>query len=118
MLAELDELKRLRASQPVGEKADRAIRMIKGWRKQGSVLQGVTVAKTITVRMIPTEPRMSELPPWLDVANKDDRIIGTLLEIQSSRPSSIVVLVTDDINLQNKAEMAFLPWAEPPAVKP
>jgi hypothetical protein len=27
----------------------------------------------------------------------------------------VVGLVTNDLNLQNKAEMAFLPWAEPPA---
>jgi hypothetical protein len=37
-----------------------------------------------------------------------------VLEIQSARPSTVVVLVTDDMNLQNKAEMAFLTWAEPP----
>lgn len=113
-LSELDALKRLRANQPVGEKAEKAIRVIKGWRNQGSVLEGVTVAKTITVQMIPAEPRMSELPSWLDADNKDDRIIGTVLEIQCAQPSAVVVLVTDDINLQNKAEMAFVSWAEPP----
>jgi hypothetical protein len=79
VLAELDELKRLRAAQPVGVKAEKAIRMIKGWRNQGSILEGVTVAKTITIQMIPTEPRMSDLPSWLDAENKDDRIIGTIL---------------------------------------
>jgi hypothetical protein len=114
VLAELDGLKRSRANQPVGDKAEKAIRIIKGLRKQGSVLEGVTVAKTITVKMIPTEPRMVDLPSWLDPNNKDDRIIGSVLEIQSARPSTVVVLVTDDMNLQNKAEMAFLPWAEPP----
>lgn len=114
VLAELDELKRLRAAQSVGVKAEKAIRVVKGWRKQGSVLEGVTVAKTITVRMVPTEPRMSELPSWLDAENKDDRIIGTVLEVQCSQPSAVVILITDDINLQNKAEMAFIPWAEPP----
>ncbi len=79
-----------------------------------SVLDGVTVAKTITVQMIPAEPRMSDLPSWLDANNQDDRIIGSVLEIQCDQPSAVAVLVTDDINLQNKAEMAFLPWAEPP----
>jgi hypothetical protein len=114
VLAELDGLKRSRATQAVGDKAEKAIRIIKGLRKQGSVLEGVTVAKTITVKMIPTEPRMADLPSWLDPSNQDDRIIGSVLEIQSARPSTVVVLVTDDMNLQNKAEMAFLPWAEPP----
>ena len=87
-------------------------------RKQGSVLDGVTVAKTITVQMVPTEPRLADLPSWLDPDNKDDRIIASSLEIQGAQPSATVVLVTDDINLQNKAEMAFLPWAEPPEPLP
>jgi len=114
VLAELDGLKRNRANQPLGEKAEKAIRIIKGFRAQGSVLEGVTVNKTIKVQMVPTEPRMKELPSWLDAENKDDRIIGSILEIQCGQFSAVVVLVTDDINLQNKAEMAFLPWSEPP----
>ena len=118
VLAELDELKRTRSAQSVGEKAEKAIRIIKGLRKQGSVLDGVKVAKTITVQMIPTEPRLADLPSWLDADNKDDRIIASTLEIQGAEPSATVVLVTDDINLQNKAEMAFLPWAEPPEPLP
>ena len=114
VLAELDGLKRARAGQALGEKAERAIRVIKGLRRQGSVLEGVTVAKTITVQMIATEPRMAELPSWLDAGNQDDRIVGSVLEVQCAQPSAMVVLVTDDMNLQNKAEMAFIPWAEPP----
>jgi len=117
VLAELDDLKRTRSAQAVGEKAEKAIRIIKGLRKQGSVLDGVTVAKTITVQMIPTEPRLADLPSWLNPDNKDDRIIASALEIQGAQPSATVVLVTDDINLQNKAEMAFLPWSEPPEPK-
>jgi hypothetical protein len=114
VLAELDELKRVRGTQPVGQKAEKAIRAIKGLRNQGSVRNGVTVSRTITVQMIPTEPKMSSLPSWLDADNHDDRIIGSVLGIQCAQPSATVVLVTDDLNLQNKAEMAFLPWAEPP----
>jgi hypothetical protein len=114
VLAELDDLKRSRATQPLGEKADKAIRVIKGFRGQGSVLEGVTVAKSITVQMVPTEPRMRELPSWLDPGNQDDRILASVLEIQCDQPSAVVVLVTDDMNLQNKAEMALLPWSEPP----
>lgn len=114
VLAELDGLKRSRAGQALGDKAEKAIRIIKGLRKQGSVLEGVTVAKTITVQMFPVEPRMADLLSWLDPDNQDDRVIGSVLEIQCAQPSAVVVLVTDDVNLQNKAEMAFLPWAEPP----
>lgn len=116
VLSELDGLKRSREGQTVGEKAERAIRTIKGFRHQGSVLDGVKVAKTITVRMIATEPRKEKLPSWLDLGNQDDKILASALEIQFENPSATVVLVTGDINLQNKAEMAFLPYAEPPTV--
>jgi predicted ribonuclease YlaK len=68
--------------------------------------------------MIPTEPKMADLPSWLDPDNQDDRIIGSLLEIQRAEPSAVIVLVTDDMSLQNKAEMAFLAWAEPPELTP
>ena len=51
---------------------------------------------------------------WLDPSNNDDRIIANALELQRTYPSDKVVLVTGDINLQNKAELAKLPYAEPP----
>lgn len=114
VLSELDDLKRTRGTQPVGGRAEKAIRIIKGLRNQGSIHDGVKVAGTISVQMIPTEPKMSSLPCWLDARNNDDRIIASVLELQCGQPSVTVVLVTDDLNLQNKAEMAFLPWAEPP----
>jgi PIN domain len=114
VLSELDGLKRKREGQSVGEKADKAIRIIKGFRGQGSLGTGVTVSKTVTVKMIAAEPRMAKLPSWLDLNNQDDRILASALEIQFDNPFAIVILVTGDINLQNKAEMAFLPYAEPP----
>lgn len=114
VLEELDGLKRNRHGQTVGQKAEKAIRIVKGLRAQGSMHEGVAMAKSIQVRMIPTEPKFQALPEWLDATNKDDRIIGSALEVQFKTPSAIVVLITDDLNLQNKAEMAFLPYAELP----
>lgn len=37
-----------------------------------------------------------------------------MLEIQRDNPSSSIILVTSDINLQNKAEMFDMPYAETP----
>ena len=116
VLSELDELKRSRRDRAVGDEAEKVIQRLKGFRMQGSVLEGVTVAKTVTVKMIPTEPRMSDLPSWLNPDSKDDRIIASALEVQRDFPFAVVVLVTRDINLQNKAEMAFLPCGEPPEI--
>jgi len=69
------------------------------------------------VHLAPDSPKTSheEVPSWLDSENRHDRIVGSVLEIQCATPAAVVVLVTDDLNLQNKAEMAFIPWAEPPA---
>jgi predicted ribonuclease YlaK len=64
--------------------------------------------------MIATEPNFDNTLKWLNVENTDDRIIASVLEIQKENPSSIIVLATSDINLQNKAEMANLPFVEPP----
>jgi len=117
VLSELDDLKRSRRDRAVGQEAEKVIKRLKGFRDQGPLLEGVKVSKTVTVKMIPTEPRMASLPSWLDPGSKDDRIIGSALEIQRDFPSAVVVLVTRDINLQNKAEMAFLPCVEPPEVQ-
>ncbi|MDP2766348.1 MAG: PIN domain-containing protein [Candidatus Methanoperedens sp.] len=64
--------------------------------------------------MIAQEPNFNETLHWLDSSNNDDRIIASVLEIQRANPSATVVLVTSDINHQNKAEMANLPFLEPP----
>ena len=45
----------------------------------------------------------------------DDRIVAAALRLQSDHPAGVVVLVTADLNLQNKAAAAGLPYAEPPA---
>lgn len=116
VLAELDKLKIIHRENDFREKVNSVIKRIKGLRTQGSLLTGVTVNKTVTVKMIATEPNFEKTLKWLNSENTDDRIIASVLEIQKENPSSIVVLSTSDINLQNKAEMANLPFAETPVV--
>ncbi len=114
VLAELDKLKVVHRDNTFRSKVEGVINRIKGWRTQGSLLQGVTVNKTITVKMIAVEPNFEDTLRWLDATNQDDRIIASVLELQCDQPSAKVILVTSDINLQNKAEMANLPFVEPP----
>jgi predicted ribonuclease YlaK len=57
---------------------------------------------------------MEESLPWLDADNRDDRFIASAIEVMRARPRSAVVIVTRDLNLQNKAEFASLPFVEPP----
>ena len=112
VLSELDNLKTLHRNPDFRDKAKRTIARIKGWRMQGRLRDGVTVDGTITVRVVPRDPKMEDSLSWLDPMIDDDRIIASVLEIQAVNPSDRVVLVTGDINLLNKAEAACIDHAE------
>ena len=112
VLAELDKLKNNHRNPDFREKINKVITRIKGWRNQGKLLDGITVNKTITVRATASEPDMKCTITWLDEHNRDDRIIATVLEIQSDHPAARVVLITGDVNLSNKANVARIEWAD------
>ena len=112
VLAELDTLKYSHRNPGFREKVQKAIIRIKGWRNQGPLLGGVTVDQSITVRAIGSEPDMQRTLSWLDKDNHDDKIVAAVLEVQSAHPASRVVLVTGDVNLMNKADLAQIETAE------
>lgn len=112
VLSELDELKVKSNNQEFKNKVKSAIKRIKGYRTQGSLLDGVKVHGTITVKMIATEPNFDKSISWLVDNNNDDRIIASSLEVLREFPSSQLIIVTGDINLQNKCEMANVPFGE------
>jgi hypothetical protein len=114
VLAELDNLKNFARDVAFREKVGQVVRRIKGWRRQGALHEGVTLHRTIQVRAIAEEPDVRGTLHWLDPSNRDDRIVASVLGIQVLAPSARVVLVTSDINLQNKADAAKLPCAETP----
>jgi hypothetical protein len=115
VLAELDSLKMNHRNQDVREKSEKIIRQIKEYRRRGNIVNGVPVVKDlIRIQSIAIEPNFSNSLPWLDPTNKDDRLLLSVYEIIASNIRSTVYLVTADINLQNKAEFAFLPYCEPP----
>jgi predicted ribonuclease YlaK len=58
---------------------------------------------------------MSQTLSWFDSTNADDRFLATALEIIRANMGAIVFIVTSDINMQNKAEMAGIPFREVPA---
>ena len=113
VLAELDELKNNHRKNPdFRKKVTKVITRIKGWRSQGKLLDGITVNKTIAVRATASEPDMKCTLTWLDEHNCDDRIIATVLAIQSDHPAARVVLITGDVNLSNKADAARIEWVD------
>jgi len=114
VLSELDSIKITAKDHNFRDKVKSVIRRIKGFRSQGSLLNGVTVNKAITIRLEACEPNFDCTLSWLDPNNNDDRIIASILELQRLNPSAVIILCSADINLQNKAEMAYIPFAEPP----
>ena len=90
MLAELDNLKNHARDPTYRTKVNDVIRRIRGWRNQGSLLNGVRVHQTITVKAVPHEPRVEGTLSWLDPSNRDDRIIASCLELQISTNAALL----------------------------
>jgi rRNA maturation endonuclease Nob1 len=115
LLGELDELKMRDRDELVREKAEGAIRRIKEYGRRGDIHAGVTLRRDrSTVRMTAVEPDFENTLPWIDPTIKDDRLLAACLEIVREHPHSPVVLVTRDVNMQNKARHAGIQFVEPP----
>ena len=115
LLSELDSLKIEHRNPDVRRKANAVIRQIKEYRRRGSLTEGVSVVNgRIALRSVAVEPRADDLLPWLDPACGDDRMLSGCVEAMRMHSRSVLALVTGDINLQNKAEFARVPFIEPP----
>lgn len=115
VLAELDELKINHRNPEVRDKANGVIRKIKEYRRRGSIIAGVpVVAGRIEILAVAVEPDLEFAPSWFDPRNRDDRILAAILEIMRLNPTSQVLLMTGDINMQTKAEYSRIPFCEPP----
>jgi hypothetical protein len=117
VLKELDALKINHRVEDVRKKAEGLVTRIKGYRGRGQLNDGVPLRKGVsTLRGWAPEPNMQASLPWLDPTNDDDRLLASFLEVMRRFPHSAVILVTRDINLQNKAELAQVCFVEPPAL--
>lgn len=117
VLSELDMHKVNHRNEAVRQKSDTLINRIKEYRRRGRLTDGVNIVKgKIALLAVATEPDPKSTLPWLNLNNNDDQILGAVLELMRLYPTSPVILVTRDINLQNKAEYARIPFSEPPEV--
>jgi hypothetical protein len=115
VMSELDRLKIIHKNQSVRGKAEKLIRQIKEYRRRGNWFEGVVLRNGVSIlRAIATEPSLSESLPWLKGENADDRLLASVLEIMCAHPRSNIHLVSRDLNVQNKAEYAGIPYLEPP----
>lgn len=114
VLRELDELKDRGRSNDLRDNAQSVIRRIKGLRDKGSLATGVPLTKTMAVRAESREVNPPEILGWLTAHAPDDRILAGALSLQSSHPADLLLLITSDLNLQNKADAVGLPYQETP----
>jgi hypothetical protein len=123
ILSELDSLKVNYRVDSVRDKSEKIIRMVKEYRRRGissgrRLSEGVPLVKGVSnIMAIATEPDMDKSLPWLNAQNNDDRLLAGVIEVMRLHPRSPVFLVSRDINLQNKAEFANVPYIEPPVPK-
>jgi len=116
VLSELDTLKNNHRQQGVRDKARAIIRQIREYARRGSLHDGIIiVANHIRLRSLSIEPHVEDTLPWLDRDVPDDRLLASTVEAMRMHPRSTVALVTGDINLQNKAAFADVPFLEPPS---
>lgn len=114
VLRELDQLKDRGANAEVRQKAQAYIRRLKRLRDKGSLAAGVTLTRTVTVRAESVDVDPPSVVSWLDRSVPDDRILAGALALQTKHPNDAVVLVTSDLNLQNKADAAGVSYVETP----
>jgi predicted ribonuclease YlaK len=115
-LSELDRHKVNHKNECVRRKASKLILKIKEYRRRGPLHGGVSVVKgQVSLRSVAHEPNMSESLSWFDATNADDRFLATALEEIRANLGARVFIVTSDINMQNKAEAAGIPFYEVPA---
>jgi len=114
VLQELDDHKTYHKNIEISRKARTIINRIKELRTRGSLSVGVDVVRG-SVRLVAfaTESRPKETLPWLDERTPDDRIIASAIEIMQTHAGKPVFVLTSDVNLQNKCDVAAIPFLEP-----
>jgi rRNA-processing protein FCF1 len=115
VLGELDDLKRAGRIPEIRDAARKADRRLKALRDNGNVRVGARVAGDIYAVFEHTEPVGNGLPGWLERTVPDDRLVASVLLLQSAHPGSTVHVATSDLNLQTKLAAVGLPHLEPPS---
>jgi hypothetical protein len=114
VLKDLDKHKNEHSNESVRIKAHKLINMIKEYRRRGKLTEGIIIRKDrIDLIAIAIEPDFSKTLKWLDEKNDDDRLIAEAFEVVRSNCNRPAYIVTADINLQNKCEVADFSFIEP-----
>jgi hypothetical protein len=117
VLQELDDLKSRVASAPTAAAARKVIGWIRETTERGDAHRGVSILGDLRLRMVGAEPSRKGMPSWLQLDRNDDRLIASVLDISRSNLADRVVLVTGDLNVENKARFARIPVMRHPGLE-
>lgn len=119
VVAEIDAHKSDHRNGSRRKKAERIVRKISEYRRRGRLIDGVTLVRDVsTISAVAAEPRMADALPWLDPSTPDDRFLASAMEVMRTNTRAPLVVITRDVNLQNKLEFARLPFLDPSAFIP
>lgn len=104
VVAELDKKKN---DPAIGAKVTSLIKRFKEYGRRGDPRQGVKLAGELRFRELAFQPDLSELA-MLDPSHADDRVLATAVQLAHCELTSVVVVVTRDRNLFNKARQLDL----------
>jgi hypothetical protein len=115
VVTELDRHKDHHPNDGVRQKAGKLARQIGEYRRRGRLVDGVPLRKDRSrILAWAREPNFETSLPWLDRASADDRLLASALEIARASALAPTAIVTRDLNLQNKCELARIPFLWPP----
>jgi rRNA-processing protein FCF1 len=113
-ISELDNLKTMKRDDEFRQRLKAAIHYLEETMANGDDPEGVQLADGSILKMLAVEPDFSKLPEWLDPEINDDRILAAAIELQIGNPVSFIAILTNDINMKNKANLAGIPVKKVP----
>ena len=103
VIEEIDRFKK--DMNETGRNARHVSRLMDGFRKEGSLSQGIALESGGTLRIeIYEEKVMKRLPPELREERGDNRILAVAVDLMETQKDMPVILVTKDTNLRIKAD--------------
>ena len=115
ILTEIDRHKDQHPIDTVRQKARKLVKQIREYRRRGRLVDGVPLRKDRSrILAWPRQPNLERSLPWLDRTSADDRLLASSIEIARAFALGPTAIVTRDMNLQNKCELARVPFLEPP----
>jgi hypothetical protein len=113
VIEELDRHKAERKDSVRRKKAERLVRQIGEYRQRGVLADGVQLSPRSRILASAAYGEAREFLPWLIGFGPDDLFLGSALATMRRNPRAPTALVTRDMNLQTKIEMARLSFWEP-----